>query len=113
MDEQQVKWRLPEQWTVIRADGATVRFDLNQDGDVIAGTAHAGSEAGEGDQSGIMSGSTTGDAVEMTIYWPEGTVIDYRGAFDAGGTASGSAVERSADSASVEWQAEPVATRWE
>ena len=113
MDEQQVKWRLPEQWTVTRADGATVRFDLNQDGDVIAGTAHAVAAAGEGDQSGIMSGSTTGDAIEMTVYWPAGEVIDYRGAFDADGTASGTAIDRSADSATVDWKADQAATRWE
>jgi hypothetical protein len=112
MDDQEVKWRLPEQWTVTRADGAAVRFDLNQDGDVIAGTAHA-EGAGEGDQSGIMSGSTTGDAVEMTVYWPAGEVIEYRGAFDAGGTASGTATDRSADSAIVDWQADQAATRWE
>lgn len=106
MAEQHVKWRLPEQWSVTRSDGATLRLDLTQDGDTLSGTAQAGAVAG------IMSGSTTGDSVELTVYWPAGAVTEYRGSVDAGGTASGTAVEGSAASATIEWRADVEATRW-
>lgn len=106
MAEQHVKWRLPEQWSVTRSDGATLRLDLTQDGDTLSGTAQAGAVAG------IMSGSTTGDAVELTVYWPAGAVTEYRGSFDGGGTASGTVVNGLGASAPLEWRADVAAAHW-
>ena len=110
MTDEHVKWRLPEMWTIARSDGRSVRLDLTQDGDTISGTACAdGDETSEG----TMSGSTTGDSIEMTIYWPAAAITRFIGSIDADGTAGGTVVsEDDAVAAAVGWTATGRLSSW-
>jgi hypothetical protein len=109
MSDQQVKWRLPEAWSITRSDGRTVRLDLTQDGDTISGTARA-----DGDEAfaGTMGGSTTADSIEMTIYWPAAAIARYVGAIDGDGAARGTVVSDDGSAAAVEWTAVERLSSW-
>ena len=109
MPDQDVKWRLPEQWTIIRADGGRVTFDLNQDGDTIAGTARA--DAADPDVTGIMSGSTTGDRIEMTIYWPDAKIAEYEGSVAPDGKVRGTLAGEGV-AGPTEWTATELLSSW-
>ncbi len=51
MPEDQMKWRLPDNWTVIQSDGRRVRIKVSQDGNTLVGTAHGG----PGNRSAILA----------------------------------------------------------
>ena len=109
MSDQQVKWRLPEAWRYTRTDVRTVRLEMTQDGDTISGTARAdGDDASEG----TMSGSTTADSIEMTIYWPAAAIARYVGSIGADGAARGTVVSDDGSAAAVEWTAAERLSSW-
>jgi hypothetical protein len=109
MSDQQVKWRLPEKWTIIGSDGRTVHLDLTQDGDTLSGTARAD---GEELTDGTVSGSTTGDNIELTIYWPAAAITRFVGSIEADGSTRGTIEGNDGAAAATGWTATEPLSSW-
>lgn|GEM_PF-5817377 len=110
MPDDQIKWRLPERWTVTQSGGQTVTIEVTQDANTLVGTASPAAPLGPA--TGTMSGSVDHDIVTMTIYWPDNSVIDYHGTVSGEGLASGTATARSGSAPVTQWFAEQALTAW-
>jgi len=106
-----MKWRLPDCWTVKHSDGQQVRIDVVQDGNTLVGTAHGGSGDPPAEMTGTMSGSVHGDTLTMTVYWPNSAIVEYHGTVTGDGRVEGT-IDRS-DGASADWFGEPALWPWE
>ena len=113
MPEERMKWRSPDRWTVTQSDGRQVRIKMKQDGNTLVGTAHDSSGDQLSEMVGAMSGAVEGDEINMTIYWPDGSVGEFAGSVSADGKARGTTVIRSDDASSADWSAEPGLLPWE
>jgi len=106
-----MKWRLPDRWTVTHSDGQQARIDVVQDGNTLVGTAHGSSGDPSAERTGIMSGSVHGDTLTMTIYWPNGAIVEYHGTVTGDGRVEGT-IDRP-DGASADWFGEQALWSWE
>jgi hypothetical protein len=106
-----MKWRLPDCWTVKHSDGQQARIDVVQDGNTLVGTAYGGSGDPSAERTGTMSGSVHGDTLTMTIYWPDNAIVEYHGMVSGDGRVEGT-LNRS-DGASADWFGEQALAAWE
>ena len=113
MAEDQMKWRLPDNWTVIFSDGRQVRIEVSQDGNTLVGTAHSGPGNGSAEMTGALSGSVVGDTVNLTIWWPDKTIAEFNGTVSGDGSIEGTAVSQPDGASSGHWHAEPALSPWE
>ena len=113
MPEVQMKWRLPDNWTVIQSDGRRVRIDVSQDGNTLVGTAHDGLGNHAVEMTGTLSGSLVGDTVNLTIYWPDRTIAEFNGMVSGKGRIEGTTFSQPDGATSGGWHAEPALSPWE
>jgi len=113
MPDDQMKWRLPETLTLTRSDGCQILINITQDGNTLVGTAHASAEGGATEITGAMSGSVQGDAISLTVYWPDKSVADFNGTVGSSGLASGTTALRPNEALPGDWSAAPAAWAWE
>ncbi len=106
-----MKWRLPDCWTVKHSDGQQVRIDVVQVGNTLVGTAHGGSGDPSAEMTGTMNGSVHGDTLTMTINWPDNAIVEYHGIVTRDGRVEGT-IDRS-DGASADWFGEKALGAWE
>ena len=111
MAEDNMKWRLPDRWTVTQSDGQNVTIDASQDGKTLVGTAYGGPGDPSAEMTGTMYGSVDGDTFTMTIYWPNNSIIGYHGTVTSDGRVEGT-IDRS-DGASADWFGEQALGAWE
>ena len=113
MPEDQMKWRLPDNWTVIQSDGRRVRIEVSQDGNTLVGTAHSGPGNRSVEMTGALSGSVVGDTINLTIYWPDRTIAEFNGTVSGDGTIEGMSFSQPDGASSGGWHAEPALSPWE
>ena len=113
MPDDRMKWRLPEHWTVIHADGRQVRIKVSQDGNTLVGTAHEGRGEGSAEMTGALSGSVEGDTVSLTIYWPDKAIAELNGLVKGDGSVRGTTVGQLDGNRSGNWHSEPALTPWD
>ncbi len=106
-----MKWRLPDCWTVKHSDGQQVRIDVVQVGNTLVGTAHGGSGDPSAEMTGTMNGSVHGDTFTMTINWPNNAIAEYQGTVTGDGRVEGT-IDPS-DGASADWFGEKALGAWE
>ena len=106
-----MKWRLPDCWTLKHSDGRQVRIEVVQDGNTLVGTAHGGSGDLSAEITGTLSGSVHSDTLTMTIYWPNNAIAEYHGTVIDDGRVEGT-FERS-DGASADWYGEQALRPWD
>ncbi len=106
-----MKWRLPDCWTVKHSDGQQARIDVVQNGNTLVGTAHGGSVDASAEMTGTVSGSVHGDTVTMTVSWPNSAVVEYHGTINGDGRVEGN-IDRS-DGAGTGWFGEQPLGPWE
>ena len=112
MPENQLKWRVPDVWTVIQANGEHVRIEVSQDGNTLTGTVHGNPGNPAAELTGIMSGSVEGDTINLTIYWPDETIAEFHGAVSTNGRVEGTTTTQDDTASSAEWYAEPALLAW-
>ena len=113
MPENRMKWRLPEVWTVIQANGSQILIQVTQDGNTLAGTTNTGQSDCATKKTGFMSGSIDGNTINLSIYWPDESVAELHGSVSASGKAQGTISIRQNGHSSVHWHAEPDLSAWE
>jgi len=113
MPEDQLKWRLPDSWTIILSDGRRVRIEVSQDGNTLVGTAHGSPHDRSGELTGALSGSVVGDTINLTIYWPDGTIAEFDGTVNGDGSTEGTTFSQPVGASSGGWHAEPALSPWE
>ena len=113
MPEDKMKWRLPDNWTVIQSDGRRVTIDVSQDGNTLVGTAYGGSGDPSAERTGTMSGSVVGDTISLTIYWPDKTIVEFNGTVSGDGSTEGTTFSQPDSAPSGGWHAEPALSPWE
>lgn len=109
MPDDQVKWRLPETLTLTRSDGCQIMISIAQDGNTLVGTAYASAESDTTEITGAVSGSVQGDAISLTIYWPDKSVADLNGTVGSDGLASGTTASHPDEAPFGNWSAAPAA----
>ena len=113
MSELEIKWRVPNPWSVVHSVGPAVRLDAVQDGNTIVGTARRDSENDLDKMTGTWSGSVDGDDLSMTIYWPDGSTKEYLGTVDVRGRVQGTTFDPMAPDLVTNWHGDPALSRWE
>ena len=111
MSNQNLKWRLPVDWTIVQSNGWHVWTELSQDGNSLIGKVH-GARDKEPDMTGIANGSIDGDQFQMTVYWPDNTICNYLGTVDADRKAEGTIVDASTGATIASWYGEPALLEW-
>ena len=112
MPEDKMKWRLPDNWTVIQSDGRRVRIEVSQDGNTLVGTAYGGQGDRSVEMTGALRGSVVGDTINLTIYWPDRIIAEFNGKVSGDGRIEGSTFHQSVGVSSGGWHAEPALSPW-
>jgi hypothetical protein len=79
-------------WILVQSNGFRVEVDIAQardsNGNLADGALHGSAQVIGGAEANL-SGRLSGDSLEFGVDWPNGTVGQYSGNFDAGGNLSG------------------------